>query len=109
MAGIDGALNPVSPACDAPDDTGAVVRNRGKPGPGGVPDKSIHTAIVPVECVVQSQLVDEGRVCEQLAPQPCAVGDTVRFQDLDVTECDIEDEEYVLVDSQHVMMKWPGA
>ena len=24
---------------------------------------------------------------------PCAVGDTVRFQDLDVTECDIEDEE----------------
>jgi co-chaperonin GroES (HSP10) len=43
------------------------------------------------------------------APQPCAVGDTVRFQDLDVTECDIEYEEYVLVDSQHVMMKWQAA
>ena len=55
--------------------------------------------------------VGPGRVLRDgsRAPQPCAVGDTVRFQDLDVTECDIEDEEYVLVDSQHVMMKWPGA
>lgn len=55
--------------------------------------------------------VGPGRVLRDgsRAPLPCAVGDTVRFQDLDVTECDIEDEEYVLVDSQLVMMKWPGA
>ena len=37
---------------------------------------------------------------------PAAVGDSVRFRDFDVTEVDLEGEDYVLVDAQHIMMKW---
>ena len=37
---------------------------------------------------------------------PCSAGDTVRFNDFDVTEVDIDGVDYVLVDTMHVMMKW---
>ena len=37
---------------------------------------------------------------------PAAVGDSVRFRDFDVTEVDLDGEDYVLVGAQHVMMKW---
>mmetsp|Transcript_23696 Transcript_23696/g.71080 ORF Transcript_23696/g.71080 Transcript_23696/m.71080 type:complete len:240 (+) Transcript_23696:161-880(+) len=37
---------------------------------------------------------------------PAAVGDSVRFRDFDVTEVDLDGEDYVLVGAEHIMMKW---